>query len=123
MCIFWICFITIKKMFCIKHEFFFALTKCFVLSLILSKFSFQLFLRQHRHENPKTYQLRQTAFVLLFNNADKPGSFSALRPVLFVIPNDVKLNFYILIFLKKFCISWIGSGHPFNIINTQVHQS
>ena len=40
------------------------------------------------------FPTKQTDFVLEFKIADKPGSFSALRPAFFVIPKAVKVEFF-----------------------------
>ena len=45
-------------------------------------------------ENNFSFPTKQTDSVLEFMIADKPGSFSALRPDFFVIPKAVNLEFF-----------------------------
>ena len=50
------------------------------------------------HTGAVSMYTRQIAEALEFNKADRPGSFSALLPVFFVIPKAVNIELLILIF-------------------------
>ena len=47
----------------------------------------------HQHENPRIFPTKQIAGEFVFINAERPGSFSALLPVFFVIPKAVRVAF------------------------------
>ena len=59
------------------------------------------------------FPTKQTAGEFVSSNADKPGSFSALLPVFFVIPKAVKVEFLSLFIFEKNSVSvGLAPGHP-----------
>ena len=69
-------------------------TKCFVVSFMFSIFSSFEIPNATSTWKSQVFPTRQTDSVLEFMIADKPGSFSALRPDFFVIPKAVNFELF-----------------------------
>ena len=63
-----------------------------------TKISIQRLNDKYHHKNIIYEPTKQNDGALEFNKAESPGSFLALRPVFFVIPNAVNLEFLKFIF-------------------------